>query len=111
MSRTVGLTAGGGSNDGRLDAQFARLRRYNLAMGVLHAAQAVAVIALATSFALSVTAAFMTGPPGSKPAAPARLFEVSIAGGCALFLLLSAAAHFVISSPLVFPWGHARRGL
>lgn len=107
MSRIVGLTAGGSSNDAQLDAQFARLRRYNLVMGAMHAAQAVAVIALATSFALPVTAAFMTGPPGSKPAAAARLFEVSIAGGCALFLLLSAAAHFVIASTPAFPWYRA----
>jgi len=89
------------------EARFIRLRRYNLAMGVLHAAQAVAVIVLATSFALPVRATFMTGPPGSRPAAPATLFDVSIAWGCALFLLLSAAAHFIIASPPVFPWYRA----
>ena len=89
------------------EARFTRLRRYNLFMGVLHALQAVAVIALATAFALPVTAAFMTGPPGSAPAEPATLFDVSIAWGCAVFLLLSAAAHFVIASPQVFPWYRA----
>jgi len=89
------------------EARFTRLRRYNLVMGVLHAAQAVAVIALATSFALPVTAAFMTGPPGSKAAPAATLFDVSIAWGCALFLALSALAHFVIASPPVFPWYRA----
>ncbi len=100
-------TSGRSSNDVTPEGRFTRLRRYNLVMGVLHGAQALAVIALATSFALPVTAAFMTGAPGSAPAAPATLFEVSIAWGCALFLLLSAAAHLIIASPPVFPWYRA----
>lgn len=37
-------------------ARFTRLRRYNLLTGVLRAAQAVAVLALATSFAIPVRA-------------------------------------------------------
>ena len=52
-------------NDDIPEARFTRLRRYNLGMGVLHLVQAVAVLVLATAFALPVTAAFMTGPPGS----------------------------------------------
>lgn len=102
MTGIAGLDAGRPPTGGIPERRFDRLRRYNLVMGVLHAAQAVAVVALATSFALPVTAAFMTGPPGSTVAAPATLFEVSIAWGCAVFLLLSAAAHFSIASPLGF---------
>ena len=89
------------------EQRFTRLRRYNLVMGALHAAQAVAILALATAFALPVTASFMTGAPGSAPADPVTLFDVSIAWGCALFLLLSAAAHFIIAAPGVFPWYRA----
>jgi hypothetical protein len=89
------------------EQRFTRLRRYNLLMGVLHAAQAVAVVVLATSFALPVTGTFMTGAPGSAPADPVTLFDVSIAWGCALFLLISAAAHFLIASPGIFPWYRA----
>jgi hypothetical protein len=100
----VDATSDRPSTDAAPESRFTRLRRYNVVMGVLHAAQAVAVIALATSFAIPVTASFMTGPPGSAPAAPATLFDVSIAWGCAVFLLLSAAAHFIIASPPVFPW-------
>lgn len=107
MTGIVDATSGRPSPDIVPEGRFRRLRRYNLAMGVLHAAQAAAVVALATSFTLPVTAAFMTGPPGSNAAAPATLFEVSIAWGCALFLLLSAAAHFIIASPPVFPWYRA----
>ncbi len=101
---TTPLTATAPSTDDKSETRVTMLRRYNLVMGVLHAAQAVAVLALATSFVLPVTAAFMTGPPGSAVAAPTTLFDVSIAWGCALFLLLSAAAHLVIVSPPVFPW-------
>ena len=86
------------------EKRFAGLRKYNIGMGVLHAAQAIAILALATAFVLPVTAAFMTGPPGTKPADPATLFNVSVAWGCALFLFLSAAAHFIISSP----WGYKK---
>jgi hypothetical protein len=107
MSSTVDTAPDRTPSDDIPEVRFTRLRRYNLAMGVLHAAQAVAILVLATSFALPVTAAFMTGPPGSKAAAPTTLFDVSIAWGCALFLLLSAAAHFIISSPPVFPWYRA----
>ncbi len=89
------------------EARFTRLRRYNVLMGVLHAAQAVAVVALATAFALPVTASFISGPPGTPADAPTTLFEVGIAWGCALFLLLSAAAHAVVASPPVFGWYRA----
>jgi hypothetical protein len=107
MTGTADETSGRPPADAIPEGRFTRLRRYNLLMGVLHAAQAVTLITLATSFALPVTAAFMTGPPGSTVAAPATLFDVSIAWGCALFLALSAAAHFTISSPPVFPWYRA----
>jgi hypothetical protein len=107
MTGIAGPDAGRPPTDVIPEGRFNRLRSYNLVMGVLHAAQAVAVVALATSFALPVTAAFMTGPPGSTVAAPATLFDVSIARGCALFLLLSAAAHFTITSPAVSSWYRA----
>jgi hypothetical protein len=80
-----------------------RLRLYNLGMGALHVIQAVAVLALANEFTLPVIGTFMTGPPGVEPAIE-PLFEVSVAWGVAVFLLMSAAAHFVISMPGVFPW-------
>jgi hypothetical protein len=73
-------------------------------MGVLHAVQAVAVLALANDFALPVIGTFMTGPPGAADPVIEPLFEVSLAWGVAVFLFMSSAAHFVISMPGVFPW-------
>jgi hypothetical protein len=78
------------------------LRRWNIGLGFLHAIQAVAVLALATAFALPVTASFLAGPPGTPPEAPTTLFEVSVAWGVALFLLLSAGFHWLVSAPGVF---------
>lgn len=90
-----------GTETARLDV-MARLRRYNLAMGVLHALQAVAVVALSNSFALPVTGTFLEGPPGSTPSEPSLLANLSVAWGVAIFLLLSAVFHFLISSPRFF---------
>jgi hypothetical protein len=72
-------------------------------MGLVHAIQGVAILTLANEFALPVIGTFLTGPPGVEPAIE-PLFEVSVAWGVATFLFMSAAAHFIISMPGVFPW-------
>jgi hypothetical protein len=78
------------------------LRRWNIGLGLVHAVQAVAVLILATAFALPVTGTFLEGPPGSPIGAPTILFEVSVAWGVALFLLLSAVFHLLVVLPGVF---------
>ena len=78
------------------------LRRWNIGLGFVHAVQAVAILALATAFALPVTATFMDGPPGTPAGAPTTLFEVSVAWGVAFFLLLSAGFHWLVVLPGVF---------
>jgi len=78
------------------------LRRWNIGLGFVHAIQAVAVLALATTFVLPVTASFLEGPPGSTAGAPTTLFDVSVAWGVALFLFLSAAFHWLVSAPGFF---------
>jgi hypothetical protein len=81
--------------------QGGALRRWNISLGFLHAVQAVAILALATAFTLPITATFMEGPPGTAPGAPTTLFEVSVAWGVALFLLLSAGFHWLVALPRV----------
>jgi len=83
-------------------ANVRSVRRWNIGLGFVHAIQAIAVLALATAFALPVTASFLAGPPGTPPEAPTTLFEVSVAWGVALFLLLSAGFHWLVSAPGVF---------
>jgi hypothetical protein len=86
------------------EARFRNLRIWNVAMGGLHAVQAVLVLVLANDFALPVTATFLTDAPGVNLPELRTLFEIRIAWGVAAFLFLSAAAHWIIASPGVFGW-------
>ena len=94
-------TETGAPLDGRMATS---LRRWNVGVGLVHAIQGVAVLALATAFVLPVTASFMEGPPGTPAGAPTTLFDVSVAWGVALFLFLSAGFRWLVSAPGV----HAR---
>ena len=88
--------------DAAWPAQMRGLRRFNGAMGVLHALQAAAILFLANGFTLPVTATYLEGPPGSPPGDPVRLADISLAWGVAVFLLISAFFHLLISSPGFF---------
>jgi hypothetical protein len=91
-------TAGAGQGDGVAPERLAGLRRWNLGLAVLHAAQAVVVLVLAGSFAITVTSSFPVGPPGAPAVAPARLFEVRIGWAVAAFLALAAADHLLTAT-------------
>jgi len=86
------------------EKRFRNLRIWNVAMGALHAVQAVLVLVLANDFALPVTATFLDNAPGVNAPELTELFEIRIAWGVAAFLFLSAAAHWIIASPGVFGW-------
>jgi hypothetical protein len=73
----------------------ASLRRWNLALTLLHLAQAVAVLVLATDFAVTVTRSLPTGPPGTPPGAPEALFDLPVGATVALFLALAAVDHLL----------------
>ncbi|GIU92131.1 MAG: hypothetical protein KatS3mg011_1037 [Acidimicrobiia bacterium] len=73
-------------------------------MGALHAVQGILVVALANDFTLPVIGTFMTGPPGVADPEVTKLADIRLAWGVALFLFLSAAAHFIISAPGVYGW-------
>ncbi|QBX54499.1 hypothetical protein EXE58_02790 [Nocardioides seonyuensis] len=73
-----------------------RLRLFNLAAGLLHAVQAVAVVVLATDFALPVTASYLAGPPGTAPQEPTVVFDLPTGAAVAAFLVLSSLAHLVV---------------
>ena len=72
------------------------LRRANVGAAVLHAVQAGAVLALATDFALPVTASYMAGPPGTPAQDPVVLFDIPTGLAVAGFLALSALAHLLV---------------
>lgn len=83
--------------------RYRRLRWYNAVMGLVHAAQGVAILLLSNSFALPVTATFMEGPPGTALTLT-ELFTVAIGPAVAAFVFLSAAAHWILVLPGVFGW-------
>lgn len=86
------------------DARFHRLRLYNVVMGILHLVQGAAILALSNEFGLPVTATFMENAPGAEPPSLDILFDLRIGPAVAAFALLSALAHFVLASPIGFPW-------
>ena len=73
-------------------------------MGALHALQGILILALSNDFTLPVIATYMDGPPGAGEPEITPLFDVSIAWGVAVFLFMSAIAHFLIASPGIYPW-------
>ncbi|MBJ7358664.1 heliorhodopsin HeR [Nocardioides sp.] len=79
-------------------ATTTRLRRANLAAAALHAVQAVAVVALASDFALPVTAQYLAGPPGTTPEDQVVLFDIPTGLAVAGFLALSALAHLLVAT-------------
>jgi hypothetical protein len=86
-----------GASPADVSRRIGRLRRVNLAMGVVHAAQAVLILALATGFSIPIVIHSLTGPPGST-AETITLFDLPIAWAVAAFLLVSALAHLLIGS-------------
>ncbi len=83
---------------GVTEERLAGLRRWNLGLTVLHAAQAVAILILANDFAITVTSSFPEGPPGTPAEAPAALFDVRIGWAIAAFLGLAALDHLLTAT-------------
>ena len=80
------------------DDRLKKLRIWNIALTVLHAAQAVIILVLASDFAITVTSSFPAGPPGSPVPAPESLFDAPIGAAIAVFLGLAALDHLLTST-------------
>jgi hypothetical protein len=81
-----------------LDAAAAsRLRRLNVIVGLVHALQAVVLLAIATAASLPITASFLVGPPGAGDYGSASLGSVRVDWLVAAFLLLAAIDHLTLS--------------
>ncbi|MGI8879583.1 MAG: heliorhodopsin HeR [Jatrophihabitans sp.] len=80
------------------DERLTGLRRWNLGLTVLHAAQGVAILVFGGGFAITVTASYPAGPPGTTPNAPSALFDVAIGPAVAVFLFLAALDHLLTAT-------------
>lgn len=78
--------------------RLANLRRWNLGLTVLHAAQAVLILVMAGSFAITFTSNFPVGPPGTRLEKPEGLFELRIGFAVAVFLALAALDHLLTAT-------------
>lgn len=81
---------------------FRRLRIFNAEMAALHLVQGVAMLVLSNSFALPVFTNFgkYNVATGSLEPNPTHFFDLRIGPAVGLFLLISALAHFLISTVL-----------
>jgi hypothetical protein len=96
-------------------SDFTRLRLYNLLMGFLHLAQSILIFSLSKNFTLPVTTSFLNFNTTTQKLAPVTQTLVNLPFGpmVALFLLISAIAHFTLASPGVFNWyvNNLKRGI
>ncbi|MBE0480639.1 MAG: heliorhodopsin HeR [Dehalococcoidia bacterium] len=88
-------------NDDRNASQFASLRRWNIAMSVLHLVQGIAILALSTDFSVTVTTSFLRFMPeiGRPETATEELFSLRLGPMVAAFLFISSIAHFIMAWP------------
>jgi hypothetical protein len=80
--------------------RLSNLRSWNLGLTVLHALQAVLIIAMAGDFAISITSTFPQGPPGTRLDTPEALFDLPIGPAVAVFLALAAIDHLLTATVL-----------
>lgn len=76
------------------------LRRFNLIMAGLHAAQGALILILSKTFTLPISGSYLALNPATQGLEPTTktLFNVSLSLLIAAFLFLSAAAHLVIAT-------------
>jgi hypothetical protein len=82
---------------------YRSLRIWNVSLAVLHATQAIVILALSNSFTLPVTISFLKGPPGTA-ASTNNVYNLRIGPAVAAFLLLAALDHALVAAPRIHRW-------
>lgn len=87
---------------GDIGARYRRLRRWNLAIGLIHLIQAILLIILSNDLRLPVFGSFLNGDPVSQtgPTEPELLLRVPVGHAIAVFVLFAAADHLLTAGPL-----------
>lgn len=82
------------------DARFASLRRFNLVMGFLHLLQGVLMIVLSNDTTYPIYTNFLNFDVASRSLQPIPelLYDLRFGPAVALFLLISAVAHFYLAT-------------
>jgi hypothetical protein len=80
-----------------INGRMQRLRVWNIVLGGLHLFQGIVVLLLTNEYTLPVTATFLDDAPGLAPPSLQEWFDIRVGWGVALFLFISAAAHWIIA--------------
>lgn len=82
------------------ESKFVGLRKFNGAMGVLHLVQAALILVLSNAYALPVTTTFLRFDAASNRLVTVTdtIAQLQLAPMIAMFLLISAIAHFSVST-------------
>ncbi len=91
---SMNVTTATGVTPERLD----NLRRWNIGLTILHAAQAVLIVVLSGDFVIQVVSTFPEGPPGTRVPVSEPLFDVRVGIAIGLFLSLAAIDHLVTAT-------------
>lgn len=87
---------------------YLRLRLFNLVMGVFHLIQAGIMFAISNDTAYNLTTRFFSATIVGDEFIPSIVTEeiasIQLGPAIALFLLLSAVAHFLIATPGIYEW-------
>jgi hypothetical protein len=85
---------------------FTRLRYFNLIMGFFHLIQGILMILLSNDFKLTMTTSFWEWNKSlMMPETVTKdLLTYRVGPTIAVFLFLSAAAHFLLASPWLYDW-------
>ena len=88
------------------DQTYGRLRLFNLAMGTLHLAQGAGMLFLSSDFTLPLRTTFLDSDPPREEIVTLTntVFDLRLGPLVAVFLLISAAAHYLLASPVIYPW-------
>jgi hypothetical protein len=78
--------------------QLHRLRRWNIGLTVLHAAQAALILVMSSDFAITITSTFPEGPPGTRRPTADSFFDLPIGPAIAMFLGLAALDHLLTAT-------------
>ncbi len=89
----------------QVDKKLVGLRKFNLFMGFLHLVQAAAMYLLSNDFSIPITTSYLKATGAGFPTPQTETwFNLRVGPWVALFLLLSAIAHFLLASPVVNKW-------
>jgi hypothetical protein len=88
------------------ETKFRKLKNFNLAMGFLHLIQGGLMLALSKSSTIPIQTNFLTynDATGQFYHVTDTIVNIPLGPMVAMFLFVSAIAHFTLSSPWGYPW-------